>query len=131
MDIFLKTSAAVIITVILCLTVSKQGKEISVLISVAGCCFVLFAAITYLQPVISFLEKIRIIGQLENEFVSILLKAVGIGMIAEIAALLCSDAGNTSLGKTLNILSGAVILWLSLPIFNKLLELLENILGAL
>ena len=52
-------------------------------------------------------------------------------MIAEIAALLCSDAGNTSLGKTLNILSGAVILWLSLPIFNKLLELLENILGAL
>ncbi len=131
MDVFLKTAAAVLITAVLYLTVSKQGKDISVLITVAGCCFVLFAAISYLEPIVDFIEKLKTIGGLDDDFVNVLLKAVGIGMIAEITGLICADAGNASLGKTLQILSGAVILWISLPIFEELLELLENILGAL
>lgn len=131
MDVFLKTAAAVLITAVLYLTVSKQGKDISVLITVAGCCFVLFAAISYLEPIVAFIDKLKTIGGLDGDFVNVLLKAVGIGMIAEITGLICADAGNSSLGKTLQILSGAVILWISLPIFEELLELLENILGAL
>lgn len=131
MDVFLKTAAAVLVTVVLYLTVSKQGKDISVLITVAGCCFILFAVMSYLKPIVAFIEKLKTIGGLDSDLVHVLLKAVGIGLISEITGLICTDAGNASLGKTLQILSGAVILWISLPIFEQLLELLENILGAI
>lgn len=131
MDVFLKTSAAVLITVVICLTVAKQGKDFSVLIAISGCCLVILAAATYLKPVISFIDKLQSIGDLDNDLIHVLLKAVGIGMLSEITGMICSDAGNASLGKTLQILAAAVILWLSLPIFTQLLELLENILGAL
>ena len=61
----------------------------------------------------------------------ILLKAVGIGLVSEIAGLVCNDAGNGSLGKTLQMLGSAVILYLSLPIFTAMLELIREILREL
>lgn len=61
----------------------------------------------------------------------ILLKAVGIGLVSEIAGLVCTDAGNGSLGKTLQMLGSAVILYLSLPIFTAMLELIREILREL
>lgn len=131
MDVFLKASVAVLVTVILYLTVSKQSKDISVLIAIAGCCAVVLAALTYLKPVIEFINNLKSMIGMENELINVILKAVGIGIIAEITSLICSDSGNSSLGKSLQILASAVILWLSLPIFDKLLELLDQILGAI
>ena len=56
---------------------------------------------------------------------------VGIYIISEIAALICTDAGNAALGKTLQFLSTALILYMSLPMFSQLLSLIESILGEL
>ena len=70
-------------------------------------------------------------GGLDSGTLRILLKAVGIGLVSEIAALVCADAGNSSLGKTVQLLGSAVILWLSLPLFTMLIELLQRIMGAL
>ena len=61
----------------------------------------------------------------------ILFKCVGIGLLAEISVLVCNDMGNASMGKTLQILATVVILWLSLPMLNSLLELMGRILGEL
>ena len=60
-----------------------------------------------------------------------LLKIVGICFTAEIASLICEDSGNAALGKALQSLAGAVILYLSLPMLTKLLDLVEGILENL
>ncbi len=130
MDVFLKASAGIFIAVILGLTLAKQGKDLSLLLTVVVCCMVVTAAVTYLQPVIDFLQRLQSIGQLDPEMFQTLMKSVGIGLLAEIMSMICADAGNASLGKTLQILSTAVILWMSLPMLNALMELVNNILGA-
>jgi hypothetical protein len=56
---------------------------------------------------------------------------VGIGIMTEIGGLICTDGGSSSLGKTVKMLGSAVILWLSLPLYAKLMELLQKILGEL
>ena len=63
--------------------------------------------------------------------VEILMKSTGIGIITEIANLVCKDAGNESMGKSMQLLGTAVILYLSLPLFQTLIELLQKILGEL
>ncbi len=131
MDVFLKTAAATLVTAILYLAVSKQSKDVSALISIAGCCAILLAALTFLRPIIEFINKLKTMIGFEHELINVILKAVGIGMIAEITGLICSDSGNASLGKSLQILASAVILWISLPVFNQLLELLDQVLGAI
>ncbi len=130
MDIFLKSAAGALITLILYLVLSKQSKDLSLLLTVIACAILAATAISYLEPVIDFFQKLLLIGQLDAEFFSIVLKAVGIGLLAEISGLICADAGNSALGKTLNIMASAVILWMSVPLFTSLLELVEEILVA-
>lgn len=129
MTAFWQGAVAVLLTVILVLALGKHGKEVGLLLTLAVCCMVCVLALSYLQPVVDFIHQLQSIGQLDGGILEILLKAVGIGLIGEIASLICADAGNAALGKALQLLSAAVILWLSIPLLTQLMELLQQILG--
>ena len=129
MDIFIKAIIGILITVILGLTLSKQGKDISLVLSLCVCAMIALAAMHYFKPLVEFVQRIVTVAQLNSQMLSILLKAVGIGVLSEIVSLICTDAGNTALAKGLQILSSAVILWISIPLLTELLELIEGILG--
>lgn len=130
MDIFLKALAGIFVTVVLCLTLAKSGKEISLLLTIFVCCTVVIAACHYLEPVVSLFSKLKAIGNLDQHLLEVLLKAVGISLLAEISELVCSDAGNAALGKTIKILSSAVVLWISVPLFENLISLIESVLES-
>lgn len=128
MDVFIKAASGVLIALVLYLVLAKQGKDISTILTVAVCCMIAAAAVNYLEPVISFFKNLQTVGQLDHEMLNIILKSVGIGVLAEITCLICNDAGNAALGKTLQILAAAVVLWMSVPLFTSLIELVEEIL---
>ena len=127
---FYQATGGVLIAVILVLTLGKQGKEMALVISIAVSSMVLMSAVAFLGPVISFLRDLETIAGLDNELIQILYKAISIAFVSEIAGLVSKDAGNESMGKTLGILATAVILWLSIPVFRGLLDLIRKILGG-
>lgn len=131
MDVFLKSTAGVLITLVLCLVLAKQGKDTALLLALTVCCMLVSAAVTYLEPVIGFFDKLNRIGQLDEQMITILLKAVGIGLLGEVTGLLCADSGNGALGKSIQLLAAAVILWLSVPLFEALIDLIEEVLNFL
>ena len=131
MNVFLKAIAGVFISLILWLCLEKSEKNISLLLTLAACVLLLASAVSLLNPVITFVEKLRQVGELNKEYIKVILKVVGVGLISEISALICKDAGNESLGKALQIMSAVIVLLLSIPIFEKLLELLNDILGTI
>lgn len=131
MNIFLKAAATVIVAVVLCIALSKSGKDLSLLLSLLVCCMVISIGITYLDSVFAFINRLKSVGNLDEDKIQIVLKATGIGMLAEITNLICTDAGYATLGKSVKILSTAVILWFALPMMESLLDLLDVILGAL
>lgn len=128
MSLFLKACGAALLAVILILTLGK-GREMGLLLSMGTCCLVALAALQYLRPVLDFLMSLESIGNLDGAMVKTILKIGGIGLISEISCLVCNDCGNASLGKTVQLLGSAAILWLSLPLFTALMELIQKILG--
>lgn len=128
---FFQAIAGVFIAVILGLALSKQGKDITLLLGLCACCMVLWVSASYLEPVLELVGRLRQLSGMDSGHVSIVIKAVGIGLVAEIAALLCGDSGNAALGKTVHILASVAVLWLSVPLFNSLLELLQKIVGEI
>lgn len=126
MDTFLKSAGAVLVAAILYIVVSKRDKDFALLLTLCTCCAVAAAAFGFIKPVIQFIHKLQITAELDSELVSILLKTVGIGLLAEMCAMLCNDAGNSSLAKVLQYIAIAVILWLSLPLFDSLLTMVED-----
>ena len=126
---FLQATAGVLLAVILVLALGKEGKQTALLLVLAVCAMVAVLALGYLEPVVEFMKRLSVVGNVSGEMLGILLKVVGIGLIGEIASLICTDSGNASLGKVLQILSAALILRLALPMLEQLLELLERVLG--
>lgn len=131
MDGMMKAAAAALIAAMLGIILQKQGKEYALVLLLAVGAMGTCLALNYIRPVLSFLERLRDLANLDNDVLKILLKAVGIGMIGEICGAICSDSGNSSLAKMLQILSAAAILWLSLPIMEQVMDLIVEVLEGL
>lgn len=131
MELYWKAVAAALIAVILCLVLSKQEKDLSLMLNMAVCSMVCLLGITFLEPVLEFLRELEVLGSMQKDMLRTLLKAVGISLTAEISGMICADSGNASLGKAIHMLANAVILYLSLPIMRTMLELIQKILGTL
>ena len=127
MGLYWKAAAAVLTAVLLGLMLGRQ--DMLALLTLAGCALVGLAAMSFLEPVVDFLRELGQLGAIRGEFVKIMLKALGVGMVTELAAMLCRDGGNAALGQALQMLGSAAILWLSIPLFEALMELLQKILG--
>lgn len=130
-QIFLRCAAAAIISVVLILTLRGKNSEIALTVSLACCCLIAVCAVNILAPVMDFIDTLCSKGELDRQMLSILLKIVGIGFLGELSATVCADSGNSAIGKMLQILASAVVLYLALPLFSALLELVERILGSI
>ena len=128
---YLQWAAVVLIGLILSLVLGKQSKDMSLLLTLAVCVLVCLGALEFLEPVTELIRELRRLSGLDSEVISILLKATGIGLLSELAGLLCADAGENALGKVLQILSNAAILWLSIPLFRKIIEMIGEVLAEI
>jgi len=131
MERFWQVTAGVLLAVVLGIALGKGSKDITLVLVMSVCCMVLTAALVYLEPVLDFVRELQELGQLDGTVSSVLLKAVGIGLVAEIAMLICNDSGNAALGKALQIMATALILWLAVPLMHSLLEMIQKIMGEI
>ena len=129
MDTFVKVTAGVLIALVLYIILEKQGKDLSAMLTIGVCCMVMAACVVFWEPVIGLFRHLQCVARLDEDMVEILLKSVGIGLLGEITALICADGGNAAMGKSVQLLASAVILWISVPLFTALIELVESVLG--
>lgn len=131
MDGYIKAVAAALISAVVYLILAKQGKDLAAVLTILVCVMILTTAMGYLTSLLDFFHKLEELVGLEGDQFQILLKVVGIGILGEMASMICTDAGNAALGKALQIFGTILILCLSLPLFQGLLELIGDILGGL
>ena len=131
MTLFWKTLGLAMMALLLALVVGKREKDFGLLLTLAACCALAAAAAEYLEPVVDFFRELEDTAGLSPELLGQLLKALGIGLVVELAGAVCADAGNGALAKQLQILGNAAIAYLSLPILSGLLILIREILGEL
>lgn len=130
MDKFYIAVAGILLTAVLTVALHRHNGEIAALLGLCGSCLVVIVAVGFFSPVAAFLKRLQQLGSLEQPMLGIVLKVTAVSFTAELASTVCTDSGNSALAKSLQILSTAVILYLSLPMFQALLDLVERILGA-
>ena len=131
MELYWKAAAGIMLSAILGITISRKEKDLGTVLCMIVCCMVGMIAMHYLSPVLKLFQDLIDTGGLQKDMTGILLKSLGIGLISQIAGMVCADSGSNALGKSMHILSSAVILYLSVPLFTLLLELIQDILGEL
>ncbi len=131
MDLFFKICAAVLLVSVVSLLIEKKEKDLTLVLTICTCCCIGICLVTFLQPVIRFVESLKNLAAMDSQSLEIVFKVVAIGLIAEISSLICQDAGKSALGKMLQASATAMILWISLPLFTKMMDLITQIIGGL
>ena len=125
MDVFLKTTVTIVIALIFLTVIPNNSRDFSVLVGLAACIGIATATHYFLEPILTFVSSLQTDIAVNNQILQIILKASGVAILSEFLTLFCSDTGNAAMGKAVQLLGTTVILWLSLPLFTTLLELVN------
>lgn len=128
MPLFWKSVGATLITLILALTLERQSKDFSLILTLTVSCLLAAVSASFLEPVTAFLDRLQQLGDLNSGVLLVLMKALGVGLTGEIASSVCSDGGSSALGKALRFLANSVIFYLSIPVFTSLIDLINELL---
>lgn len=129
MELYFKGAAGILLAAVLGLALQKQEKDLSAVLMAAVIAMAAVLMLRLLEPVLELLRQLEQVGNLRSDALELLLKAAGIGLTAEVAGLVCADAGNAALAKMLRLLGTAAILCLSVPMFTALLECITEMVG--
>ena len=129
MELFWKSVAACLLAAVMGLTIEKQEKALAMLLGLGVCTLVMLLAIRSLQPVVDFIRDLQDLSNLQEDLPGILLKVLGIGIVGEMAGMICSDTGNKSLSRALQLMTTVIMLRLALQVIQTNLDLIQTILG--
>lgn len=131
MALFWKAAAGLLVAGVLVVLLGRQEKDIALLLAMGACTMAVTVGLSFLEPLMAFLRQMEDLGGLGSGVLNTLLKITGIGLVSEIGAMILSDSGNAALAKGLQVVASSVILYLSVPVFETLMELVQRILGEL
>ena len=129
MEDFWKYAALSLVTVILAAQL-KAKPDMAALLNLAACAMAAMGALGLFAPVVSLLGDLETLGDLDRGSLTLLLKAAGVGLTAEIAGAVCADAGCGSLAKAVRLLGTAAMLCLSVPMLEELMEFVPEMIGG-
>ncbi len=123
--------ALVGISVILLAIIFKNYKsEYSIYISLAGCILIFYLGLSKLELIISTIKKIQTYINLNESYLGILIKIIGITYIAEFTADLCKDFGHTAVANQIELVGKLTILATGMPILLALLDTINKFLTS-
>lgn len=97
-------------------------------LAAAVCAFALYAAASALEPVLALLQQAKTLSGLSEVYVLPVTKCVVIGILSRVTADLCRDGGQNAMAGAVELGATAAALYVSLPLLQTLLGLLERFL---
>lgn len=126
MEIF-QVVAIGIVSSILAVTVKKYSPQISIVITIAAGVLIFIMAVPQLKIVLDMLHSISQNVDLNEIYISIVLKIIAIAYIAEFGVQICKDTGENTIASKIEFAGKVLIIVVSSPIIVALLELILTI----
>jgi stage III sporulation protein AD len=130
MEVFFRVCAIGILTALLTLVLKRSNSVLATVLAVVCSVAIGLVAIGVLKPVVEFLQELQTAANLSENLMKPLLKTVAIGILTQITSAICQDAGETAIGKMVELCGGILALYLALPLLTAVLSLLNQMTGG-
>lgn len=116
-----------IIASIMCKFFESAGKEYALYIKIAAAALVMSMTILFVSPIAESIRNIFSKAGSEEEYLTILFKALGICYITQFACDICKDSGENALATQTELAGKVSLIILALPLFEALVGIVENL----
>lgn len=117
-----------LVAVLLATQLKNSKSEYSTYIGIAACLIIFYLSLQRIEIIISGIKKIQSYIKINQVYIEILIKIIGITYIAEFSASLCKDAGHAAIAGQIELVGKLSILAISMPILLALLETINQFL---
>lgn len=112
------------------ITLLKQYRpEFALLASVTSACILLIFGISKSGEIISAVRAMTERAGIEEQNVMLVLKALGVCYIVQIAKDVCTDSGQTALGDRIDFVGKVTVIAMSLPLITQILSIVTQMLA--
>ena len=117
-----------LIAVLLGLVLKKGNGVLALLLTLAACAAMTVSIVRLAEPVVSFLSELRQLAGLEPALLQPLLRTVGIGLLTQLTASVCADAGESTVARLIELCGSVLGIYTALPLLEAVLSLLRTML---
>lgn len=128
MEDALKLTALALTAAMLALVVKKQSPELSLTLILCACALGAGLLFNGFRPVLELARSLAKRAELDRDLTAPLWKSLGLGLLTEVSAAICTDAGQNALAKIVELGGGLLCIAVSLPLLQAVLALIEELL---
>lgn len=114
-----------IISVLLYMQMKQMKSDFGLYITFAAGLLIFVYAYYQLEYIIDTINRIQSLIKVNDTYISILLKMIGIAYVSEFSSAICKDAGCSMIGGQIEMFGKLTILAVSMPVVLSLLELIN------
>ena len=127
MDI-IKIIGIAFVSVIIIVILKQYRPEFAIYASILAGVLILTLASNTLSGIIDMIESISSKTNINSQFLMILIKITGIAILTEFAVSVCKDSGESAIASKVDIGGKIIIISMSIPIINALIETVVKVL---
>lgn len=116
-----------IFAVIMIIILKNYRPEMALVLSIITGIGIMFYAISKMSSVINVLNDLVSKSGVNTDFLLIIIKVIGIAYIVEFGKNVCIDAGQSSIATKLEMAGKVVIVVLTIPLINSLVNVLVGL----
>ena len=118
-----------ILSAVLCVIVRQYRPDAALGVSIACGAVIMTAVMTMLAPSVQAITELTSAAGLEDGYAQVLLKALAVCYITQLAADSCRDAGEGAIASKIELAGKAAVVVISLPVFAALAELVTDLIN--
>lgn len=123
-----KIAALGIVFAIICVLIKHYRAEFVIPTRIAALITIFGIAILMMTPILDYLKGLM--GQtVQNEYMEIVLKALAISYMTQIASELCDECGEKNIAFAIETIGKIELIILSLPLINKIISMSEEMIS--
>ena len=123
-----KVALFVIAAVVLGMLVRSVKQEYSVLIGMTACTCIFLLLVHKIEMVLSYMDTIWNLIPVDETYLTMLLKMIGISYLAEFSGDICKEAGYQNMAGQIELFAKISMLLISMPILMSFIELIGEVL---
>ena len=119
------------LSLVICLLVmfiKQKNPDIGLLVSLGVVVVIGFFVFSLLQTILAFVKDLADIAGIDSGVITPLIKVVALALLSKLTADICRDAKETALASGIETASTVASLYLVLPLFSAVMQLLRSLL---
>lgn len=117
-----------VFAVLAALAIKKYNEEISAVIIIAAASLIAISVLPQLYSLCASIRDFSGGAEIPDEYISILIKSLGMCYITQFSANLCRDNGSQAVASQIELAGKIIIIILAIPVYNDIIDMIANFL---